>query len=93
MKMRAEIDARLQSLIDWGQHGKEERGRAGGQHGGTSRLPNVLLQCFALLPSCQAPAQFFHSPGWQLVPWQGTLGGKNGKSCSSPSIPLGLGFV
>lgn len=62
MKMRAEIDACLQSLIYWGQQGKEQAGRAGGRHRGTSRSLNVPLQCFALLPSCQAPAQFSCSP-------------------------------
>lgn len=56
MKMRAEIDACLQSLIYWGQQGKEQPGRAGGRHRGTSRSLNVPLQCFALLPSCQVPA-------------------------------------
>ena len=92
MKMRAEIDACLQSLISWGQHSKEEPRRAGGRHGGTSQLPNVLLQRFALLPSCQAPARFSCSPGQQLIPWQGA-GGKKGTGCSQPSIPLGLAFV
>lgn len=43
MKMRAEIDACLQSLIGWGQHGKEEPARASSRRGGTSRPPNVML--------------------------------------------------
>lgn len=91
--MRAEIDACLQSLIGWGQQGEEEVGRAGGRRRGTSRPPNVLLQHFALLPSCQAPAQFSHSPGRQLIPWQGAGAGGKGTGCSTPSILLGLAFV
>lgn len=74
--MRAEIDAGLQRLIGWGQHSKEEPERAGGSHGATSQPPSVLLQVFALLPSCQAPARFSRSPGQQLIPWQGAEGEK-----------------
>lgn len=92
MKMRAEIHACLKSLIGWGQHSKEEPGRAGGRRGSTSQPLNVLLQRFALLPSCQAPARFSRSPGRQLIPWQGA-GAKKEAASSPPSIPLGLAFV
>jgi len=83
--MRAETDACRQSLVGWGPHGKEEQERADGRRRGTSRPPNVLLQCLALLPSCQAPARFSHSPDQQLIPWQGT-GPKKRRAAPHPPV-------
>jgi len=78
MKMRAEIDACLQSLICWGQRGEEEPARAGGRRGGTRRMC-----CFSALHFCP-PAK--HKP-CSAGPLPAINPQGRGKRCSHPPYP------
>lgn len=72
--MRAEIDACLQSLIGWGQHGAEEAGRAGGRRRGHQPAAKYAASALCLAALLPSPSPVLPLPRLAINPLAGGWG-------------------